>query len=254
MKKLFFALFMFCYCFNSFAQSKSDSLQKKTKYFVGINVGYGIGWRVTSDISDSLIDYFSPLKISSKDDSKGKSYNFSIHVGYALKRWKFATGVEYYYADYNNKKGVLIDQINNHGQWENVMYPFTLKYVRRFVAIPFSASYFIGKSQKWAFGINIDYCFLLENYLNIAPPSYYYISGEPKLKIIEHFGLIGGSVERKLYEKNNFCLSIKYNFNYSSTIGLKENRHDYAPYSIYYESKPIHMVTSNLNLEVLYKF
>jgi hypothetical protein len=178
-------------------------------------------------------NYF--VVINSNEDVPSFFYNLGFKFGYFKNKIKLTTGFNYTYLEYKNLKVLRIE--------EN----FPVRYKHRFVDIPISLQYNVGKDNNWVVGLNINAGLLFQKYLSFRSNDNAAIK-----KFIEPVFFVGGNFGRRIYKTDKIDVTVYGNYNYSTHIGLLGFQ-SYQAGVNYFNSKEYHLIFGGFNIEFIYK-
>ncbi|MFM2224629.1 MAG: hypothetical protein RJA07_831 [Bacteroidota bacterium] len=236
MKHTFLSFLFLLFATALLAQQKGDTLIHTKKYFIGFNAGYGIGWRKNLSFPpDEMVrNYF--VVINSNEDVPSYSYNVGLKFGYFKDKIKLTSGFNYTYLEYKNTKVIRLED------------KFPVRYKHRFVDVPISFQYYLGRTNNWIIGLNVNAGLLFQKYLSFRSNDNAAIK-----KFIEPVFFVGGNIGRRIYKTDKIDVTIYGNYNYTTHVGLL-GLQSYRAGANYFNSKEYHLIFGGINIEFIYKF
>lgn len=185
-------LLLLILCSSALLAQKNDTIVKvkKRQFFIGIDAGAGIGWRINKkNIPDSAVF----VRIDSKGEEPGIAYNLGIIFGLNKKRFRFSIGIEYNHVEYKN------DSYYFYGKYDSMRYDGRYKLKHQIISVPLKINYQFAH-QNWQLGLIIKPGWLSGyGYLKINPTRKF---GENDYRYLNI--QIGASIGRKIFETKKF--------------------------------------------------
>ena len=250
MKKIIqLLIFILLICSSAFAQEKKDSTKKENKkqYFIGLQLGGGVGWRKYGDVGNTPV-IFIP-RSPHKGEKPGLAYNCNINVGVIKKRWNYSLGLEYNYVSFYNKHAV--DTIR--GIYDTLILNYKYSFIHQFLSVSMNVDYCFGKNKSWYIGGVLKFSWLIKysRLINNTPVDF--TSSYPVLWSGITFG-------KRIIETKKLNFNIGCGINYSSVVGgntvevgVSTGLVSPPSYISKFESTPRNLLVPSLQFSLQYK-
>jgi hypothetical protein len=235
LKQLTIYLFLIALATNAIAQKDSITIGKKKQFFIGVNAGLGLGWRINDNIPDSAVG----LWVNSGGEGPDLAYGFGVNYGYFNKIICLSIGIEYITVKYSNRSNTY-QTIRPYYPYDTSIFVFNYQYSHELISIPINFSFLLGKKKSLQMGVSFTPSWLVDYELN----KYDLDKSYPVLMVGVFFG-------RKILEISKMDLSIIGQFNYSSLIGYKEYVN--GKNRTYLQSMPHHLIVPSIGINLNYK-
>ena len=216
----------------------------KKKFYLGINAGGGIGWRINKNVPDSMV--------FAKIDSKGEEPEFSYYAGfsfaYSFKNWGVQTGIEYSYIAYaNNNFSFYINRNYPSLPYDSLLIKADYEYKHQLISLPIKFNRFINRKQ-WVIGLSIKGSWLSKyGYNKLKPTGKFATKNSNNIVFFSEI-----AIGKKVFETTRLICYLNCNVQFSTKVGGQ-----YTETSLYNSDKlksmPHNLLVPSLEINLQYK-